>query len=214
MRAQLDRGITYGAQHDLEYEVAEKLKSIIPCADSVCFASSGTEIVQVALRLARAATGRTKFIKFEGHYHGWADNVLVSYHPSLAELDGAQNGPVGVGRGQMPPESAVIAEWNNRASVERAFLENDGRISALICEPILCNSGCIPPIAGFLKFLGEITARSGTLLIFDEVITGFRVRLGGAQELYGVTPDLATYAKAVGAGTPLAFLPESRSIWI
>ncbi len=208
--AQLSRGFTYGCQHDLEYEVAERLTRIIPCADLVCFANSGTEIVQLALRLARAATGRTKYIKFEGHYHGWADSVLVSYHPTREELDRARGKPVGTGWGQLPPVSSVIAEWNDRDSVEQAFAAHPEGISALICEPVLCNSGCIPPEEGFLEFLRDITARHGALLIFDEVITGFRLSLGGAQERYGVLPDLATYAKAVGAGTPLSVLAGQR----
>ncbi len=208
--AQLRRGSTYGCQHDLEYEVAELLVRIIPCADKVCFSSSGTEIVQLALRLARAATGRAKYLKFEGHYHGWADSVLVSYHPTREEIDRAHGNPVAVGLGQMPAASAVVAEWNDRASVEQAFAVHPSEISAVICEPVLCNSGCIPPEDGFLSFLREITNRSGALLIFDEVITGFRVRLGGAQELYGVIPDLATYAKAVGAGMPLSVLGGKR----
>jgi glutamate-1-semialdehyde 2,1-aminomutase len=161
--------------------------------------------------LARAATGRVKFIKFEGHYHGWADSVLVSYHPAVSQCDeSSAMMAMPVGAGQLTSNSAVIAEWNNRASVERAFAENRGEISALICEPILCNSGCIYPDEGFLQFLREITTRTGALLIFDEVITGFRVRLGGAQELFGVTPDLATYAKAVGAGTPFSVLAGKR----
>jgi glutamate-1-semialdehyde 2,1-aminomutase len=208
---QAARGFTFGAQHDLEIDVAERLTSIIPCADLVSFANSGTEIVQVALRLARAATGRAKFIKFEGHYHGWADSVLVSYHPAVSQCDESpEMMAMPVGSGQLTSNSAVIAEWNNRSSVERAFAENPGAISALICEPILCNSGCIYPDEGFLQFLREITSRTGALLIFDEVITGFRVSLGGAQELFGVTPDLATYAKAVGAGTPLSVLAGKR----
>ncbi len=208
--AQLRRGFTYGCQHELEYEVAERLTRIIPCAELVCFANSGTEIVQLALRLARAATGRTKYIKFEGHYHGWADSVLVSYHPTLDEIGRAQGKPVGTGSGQLPPATVAVAEWNDRAGVEQAFTANPGEISALICEPMLCNSGCIPPDEGFLEFLRDITARHGALLIFDEVITGFRLGLGGAQERYRVTPDLATYAKAVGAGTPLSVLAGKR----
>jgi glutamate-1-semialdehyde 2,1-aminomutase len=208
---QAGRGFTFGAQHDLEIEVAERLRKTIPCAELVSFANSGTEIVQVALRLARAATGRAKFIKFEGHYHGWADSVLVSYHPALSQGDESEGMmAMPVGAGQLASNSAVIAEWNNRSSVERAFEKHPGEISALICEPILCNSGCIYPDEGFLRFLREITSRYGALLIFDEVITGFRVRLGGAQELFGVTPDLATYAKAVGAGTPLSVLAGKR----
>ena len=176
----------------------------------VCFGGSGTEIVQVALRLARAATGRTKYIKFEGHYHGWADSVLVSYHPTPEEIDRAEGEPVGVGSGQLPATSVAIAEWNDRAGVERAFAAYPDEISAVICEPVLCNSGCIPPENGFLEFLRDITPRSGALLIFDEVITGFRMSLGGAQEFYGVTPDLATYAKAVGGGMPLSVLAGKR----
>lgn len=208
--ARLDRGFTYGCQHDLEYEVAERLTKTIPCADMVCFGGSGTEIVQVALRLSRAATGRTRYIKFEGHYHGWADSVLVSYHPTPEEIDRAGGEPVGVGSGQLPATSVAIAEWNDRAGVERAFAAYPDEISAVICEPVLCNSGCIPPENGFLEFLRDITLRSGALLIFDEVITGFRMSLGGAQEFYGVTPDLATYAKAVGGGMPLSVLAGKR----
>lgn len=208
--AQARRGFTYGAQHELEYEVAERLTRIIPCADSVCFANSGTEMVQVALRLARAATGRRKFVKFEGHYHGWDDSVLVSYHPTAAQIETSNGSPVPVGQGQLSSGNAIIAEWNNRASVEEAFTAGDGDISALICEPLVCNSSCLPPEPGFLSFLREITRQHGALLIFDEVITGFRVALGGAQELYGVLPDLATYAKAIGAGTPLSVLAGRR----
>jgi glutamate-1-semialdehyde 2,1-aminomutase len=208
--AQLSRGFTFGCQHDLEYEVAERLTRIIPCAELVCFASSGTEIVQVALRLARAATGRTKYVKFEGHYHGWADSVLASYHPTREQIESANGGPVGAGLGQLRQDTVVIAEWNDAVSVERAFAETPGQISAIICEPMLCNSGCIPPEPGFLEFLRDITAKSGALLIFDEVITGFRLALGGAQERYRITPDLATYAKAVGAGMPLSVLAGKR----
>jgi glutamate-1-semialdehyde 2,1-aminomutase len=207
---QTRRGFTYGAQHDLEYEVAERLTALIPCADAVAFANSGTEIVQVALRLARAATGRTKHIKFEGHYHGWDDSVLVSYHPSLEQIERSDGKPVRVGDGQVPTDSVLAAEWNNPDSVTQAFETNRGQIASIICEPLVCNSGCLEPQPGFLAFLREITSTHGSLLIFDEVITGFRVALGGAQELYGVTPDLATYAKAVGCGTAFSVLAGRR----
>lgn len=208
--AQTSRGLTYGAQHDLEYEVSELLVQHIPCADSVCFASSGTEIVQVALRLARAATGRKKFIKFEGHYHGWADSVLVSYHPGRETPMPPHSTPAPVGKGQTGDSPALIAQWNDRASVEALFAEYPDVISAVICEPLLANSGCIPPEEGFLEFLREVTLRHGALLIFDEVITGFRLGLGGAQTYFNVKPDLATYAKAVGAGLPLSVLAGSK----
>ena len=199
-------GLTFGAQHDLEYEVAESLTKIIPCADRVCYANSGTEIVQVALRLARAVTGRTMFLKFEGHYHGWDDTVLVGYHPSLEQIEHLESGSLGEGGGQLCPRTAVVAQWNDIASVEDAFAAHYGTISAIICEPLMCNSGCIPPEPGFLEFLREISRKEGSLLIFDEVITGFRLGLAGAQGFYGVTPDLATYAKAIGGGTALSVL--------
>jgi len=204
--AQAKRGLTFGAQHDLEIEVAERLTTLIPCADAVCFANSGTEIVEVALRLARAATGRRKYLKFEGHYHGWNDGVLVSYQPAIEQIRAAGGAPVPVGNGQLPADHVVVAEWNSRKDVEAAFAAHPEEISAVICEPLLCNNGCIPPEAGFLEFLREKTETEGALLIFDEVITGFRLGLHGAQGLYGVTPDLATYAKAVGSGTPLSVL--------
>ncbi len=204
--AQLERGYTFGAQHHLEYEVAELLQEIVPCGDLVCYANSGTEIVQVALRVARAATGRRRFIKFEGHYHGWDDSVLVSYHPSEQQMREAGDRPIGAGLGQRGSPDSVIARWNDRESVEHAFATYRGEISSLICEPMLCNSGCIPPEPGFLEFLREITTQNGTALIFDEVITGFRLDLRGGQGYYGVTPDLATFAKAAGAGLPLSIL--------
>lgn len=204
------RGLTFGAQHELEYEVSERLVEMIPCADRVCYANSGTEIVQVALRLARAVTGRTRFIKFEGHYHGWDDSVLVSYHPTYEQLQSSDGRAISVGRGQISGGNAVIARWNDRASVEAAFAAHSGDISAILCEPLLCNSGCIPAEPGFLQFLRDISRRESALLIFDEVITGFRVARGGAQELYGVTPDVATYAKAVGGGTALSVLAGHR----
>lgn len=206
IRRHASLGATFGAQHDLEYEVAERLVDAIPCADLVAYANSGTEIVQVALRLARAVTGRPKYLKFEGHYHGWDDSVLVSYHPSADDLARSDSRPVPVGAGQRPADSAVVAQWNDRAGVEAAFAAHGSDISAVICEPLLANSGSIPPAPGFLEFLLDIAHAHGALLIFDEVITGFRLAYGGAQERYGVVPDLATFAKAVGAGTPLSVL--------
>lgn len=204
--AQVRRGLTFGAQHDLEFEVAEKLSEVIPCADLVCFASSGTEIVQVALRLARARTGRPGLLKFEGHYHGWDDTVLVSYHPTARQIAAAEGAPIGAGSGQRSHPDLFIAEWNDRQTVERIFAEHGSEISAVICEPLLCNSGCIPAEPGFLQFLRDITMHTNSVLIFDEVITGFRLGLGGAQERYGIVPDLATYAKALGGGLPLSAL--------
>jgi glutamate-1-semialdehyde 2,1-aminomutase len=169
------RGMTFGAQHDLEFEVAERLCEILPCADLVVYSNSGTEIVQVALRLARTITGKPRYLRFEGHYHGW-----------------------------MPHDGSLLCPWNDRDAVAGAMRSGD--VAAIIAEPMLANGGCIPAQPGFLRFLREAADRAGALLIFDEVITGFRLALGGAQEFYGVLPDLATYAKAVGAGAPLSVL--------
>jgi glutamate-1-semialdehyde 2,1-aminomutase len=206
----LKTGFTFGAQHNLEFEVAEIVAGIVPCCDLVCFANSGTEIVQVALRLARAATGRGKYLKFEGHYHGWDDSVLVSYHPTAAELWSANGAPIGAGAGQKRHDDVFVAIWNEADSVEQIFSRSADQISAVICEPMLCNSGCIPPKPGFLEFLRAITQKYGALLIFDEVVTGFRLHLAGAQGHYGVMPDLATYAKALGGGVAVSALAGKR----
>jgi glutamate-1-semialdehyde 2,1-aminomutase len=207
---QAGRGTTFGAQHDLEFEVAEYLTQIIPCADLVAFANSGTEIVQVALRLARAFTHRRKFLKFEGHYHGWDDSVLVSYHPTSREIELSGNAAIGAGMGQRSHCDVLVAQWNDTTSVENIFVNHGDDIAAVICEPLLCNSGCIRPEKGFLEFLRDITTRHKSIFIFDEVITGFRLDLAGAQGLYGVMPDLATYAKAIGGGLPLSALAGQR----
>jgi len=206
VQQQAARGFTFGAQHDLEIEVAEKLTSVIPGAAQVCFANSGTEMIEVALRLARAITGRPRFLKFEGHYHGWSDQALVSYHPAAPAPHGASRliPPAPVGAGQMPHHHVAVVEWNDRAGVTEALAAGD--IAAILCEPILCNSGCLPAAPGFLEFLRAEATRAGALLIFDEVITGFRLALGGAQQHYGLTADLAVFAKAVGAGAPLSVL--------
>lgn len=209
---QLSRGHTFGAQHDFEYRVSELLQQIIPCAERICYANSGTEIVQVALRLARAATGRPLFLKFEGHYHGWDDSVLVSYHPPLPAIESYGNQPIPVGEGQRPHKDAIIAQWNDPDSVTSAFSRYGDQISCILCEPMLCNSGCIEPQEGFLSFLRDITLRYRSLLVFDEVITGFRLKLGGAQEHYGVTPDLATFAKAIAGGLPLSALAGTEQV--
>ena len=209
--AQARKALTFGAQHDLEIETAELLSEIIPCAELVAWANSGTEIVLLALRLARAVTGRTKYLKFEGHYHGWGDQALVSYHPAAGEGEGTgARVPVPVAKGQLPHEHVVVAAWNSRDEVERVFAAHGGDISAIFCEPLLANSGCIPPEPGFLEFLRETATRHGALLVFDEVITGLRLELGGGQTRYGVTPDLATFAKAVGAGLPFSVLAGKR----
>jgi glutamate-1-semialdehyde 2,1-aminomutase len=197
----------YGAQHALEIEVAEKLQECIPCAERVAFTSSGSEAVQLALRLARAATGRNLIVKFEGHYHGWMDSVLLSYRAPADRLGPVEAPTVALGsRGQVPnaADNVIALTWNDAQAVERTFEQRGSDIAAVITEPVLCNSGCLTPEPGYLNALRELTRRHGALLIFDEVITGFRMSLGGAQTAFGITPDLATFGKAVAGGLPLS----------
>jgi glutamate-1-semialdehyde 2,1-aminomutase len=198
---------TYGAQHELEFLVAEQIQSLMPCAARVSFTSSGTEAVQLAWRLCRAFTGRNLVLKFEGHYHGWMDSALISYHPPAEQAGPAGDPtPVAPSRGQVPNavDNVVMAPWNCLEAVER-ILERRGKdIAAVAMEPVLCNSGCILPRPGYLEGVQRAARRHGALLMFDEVITGFRLALGGAQQFYGVVPDIATFGKAVAGGLALS----------
>ncbi len=215
LRRQAERPHILGAQHDLEYEVAEKIQQLAPCAERVAFTSSGSEAVQLALRLARAATGRALVLKFEGHYHGWMDSVLISHHPRAEEI-GPLETPQAVpeSRGQVPNavENVLVAPWNRLEIVERLFEQRGREIAAVILEPVLCNSGCLLPQPGYLQGLRQLAHRYGALLIFDEIITGFRMALAGAQGVYGVTPDLATFGKALAGGPPLSAVAGRREI--
>lgn len=207
---EMARGYIFAGQFDRELEVAEMAAEAIPIPDcTVRFAGSGTEIVQLALRLARGWTGRQKIIKFEGHFHGWMDNIYWSFLPTLEEAgDVSQPNVVGASAGVDPAvaEQLVVCNWNSIDDLEAAFARNRGEIAAVLMEPINANANFVEPEPGYLQAAKELCQREGALLIFDEVITGFRVALGGAQELYGVTPDLATYAKSLAAGFPIAML--------
>ena len=212
----MERGYIFAAQFERELEVAEMAADAVPIPHcTVRFAGSGTEIVQLALRLARGWTHRQKVIKFEGHYHGWLDSVNWSVHPPLSDAGDATNPkPVGesIGMDNGVADNLVICEWNSTKKLEAAFAAHPGQIAAVIMEPINANTNCIEPAPGYLAAVKELCHREGALLIFDEVITGFRVALGGAQELYGITPDLATYAKSLAAGFPIAMLAGRREI--
>jgi glutamate-1-semialdehyde 2,1-aminomutase len=206
---QLERGYTYGAQCELELEVAERIRALVPCAERVLYLTTGSEAVQGALRLSRAATGRPLVVKFEGHYHGWMDSVLVSYHPALdAAGPGEAPRPVPGSGGQSAAaySDTIVLPWNDAAAVERLLEARPGEVAAIIAEPILCNNGCLAPRPGYLQALRSLCDRHGVVLVFDEVITGFRVATGGAQQLFGVTPDLAVFGKAVGGGFPLSVI--------
>ncbi|MEO7142136.1 MAG: aspartate aminotransferase family protein [Bryobacteraceae bacterium] len=215
MRAQAERPYTYGAQHELEIRVAERIQSMVPCAERVAFTSSGSETVQLAHRLARAFTGRPLILKFEGHYHGWMDSALHSYHPARNEMGPLENPcavPGSAGQAESASANVVVAPWNRVEILKRLFERHAGRIAAVILEPVLCNSGCLMPRLGYLEAVRDLARHDGALLIFDEVITGFRIAPGGAQGHFGVVPDLATFGKAVGGGVPLSVVAGRQEI--
>jgi glutamate-1-semialdehyde 2,1-aminomutase len=197
------KGQLYAGQHELEIEVAETLVRLIPCAELCRFGLSGSEMVQAAMRLARAVTGRKKILRFEGHYHGWFDNVLLNVATPL-EQAGSREHPnlslATLGQVESVLEDFVVLPFNDMALVETLFAEQGHEIAAIMCEPMMCNTGGIPPKDGYLEGLRRICDEYGTLLYFDETITGFRLDLQGAQERFGVTPDLASYAKAFAGG--------------
>ncbi len=207
VEAQLARGLLYGGQSPLEAEAAELFCSLVPCAEKLRFCGSGSEAVQAALRLARAATGRKVVVKFEGHYHGWFDSVLVSVAatPENAGDPARPNrNPGSAGQDETAWGNVEVLGWNDLAAVEARLSAGD--VAAVIMEPAMCNAGAIFPAAGYLEGVRAACTRAGTVLIFDEVITGFRVAPGGAQQIFGVTPDLATFGKCVANGFPVAAL--------
>jgi len=207
------QGQLFAGQHLAELELAELLQRLIPCAELLRFSLSGSEADHAALRLARAVTGRPKFLRFEGHYHGWFDNVSVGVSGGLADL-GPREQPTGVRwSAGLPPQiedESLVLPWNDLALVEQWLEQRGGEVAAVITEPIMCNNGCVPPEPGFLQGLRELCTRHGCLLIFDEVITGFRTALGGAQQMFGVTPDLAVFGKAFASGYPISVLAGRR----
>jgi glutamate-1-semialdehyde 2,1-aminomutase len=206
-------GTCFGLPYELEIEAAAKVVDAVPGIDLVRFTNSGSEAVGTAVRLARAHTGRRLIIRFEGHYHGWQDTVYWSNHvdPKLA---GPASHPVPVPSGPGVPaelSSTLIAlTWNDAESFARVMSEFGDEVAAVIAEPAVFNTGCILPEPGYLELLRDETRRHGALLIFDEVITGFRFARGGAQEYFGVTPDLTTLAKGLGGGFPVAAIGGSR----
>ena len=203
--AQMQKGLLYGGQSAPETEAARLFCDMVPCADLMRFCSSGSEAVQCALRLARTATGRRVVIKFEGHYHGWFDNILWSTAPGLtaAGPDDAPT-PVAGSKGQAPVEAEGLAllQWNDLAALEARLAKGD--IAGVLMEPAMCNQGAISPAPGYLEGALAACRKHGAILIFDEVITGFRLAAGGAQQRFGVTPDLAIFAKAIANGFPVA----------
>jgi glutamate-1-semialdehyde 2,1-aminomutase len=208
-------GQLYAGQCEMEITVSEKLQKLIPCAELVRYSLSGSEIVQAALRLARAYTGREQVIKFEGHYHGWFDNVLISVHPPL-ELAGPHEAPHpvpdSVGQVKSALGDVIVLPWNDLDVFEQTMRKRGSDIAAVIMEPIMCNTGCILPKEGYLEGVQRACRENGVVLILDEIITGFRVGLNSAQGYFGVTPDLATFGKAMAGGFPVSCLAGKRGL--
>ena len=197
------QGQLYAGQHWLEIEVAEKLVQLIPGAELCRFGLSGSEMVQAAMRLARAITGRTKVLRFEGHYHGWFDNVLVSVGPAVDKAGPREHPnvlPGTPGQTLSALEDFFVLPWNDLALVEALFAEHGDEIALVMTEAMMCNTGAIPPEPGFLEGLRRLCDQYGALLYFDETITGFRLGLQGGQGRFGVTADLASFAKAMAGG--------------
>ena len=208
LRLQAEIGTTFGAPTEAEVELAERVSELMPSVEKLRLVNSGTEAAMSALRLARAYTGRTKIVKFDGCYHGHSDGLLVRAGSGVATL-GLPGSP------GVPPAFAketLVAKYNDVGSVESLFARHKDAIAAVIVEPVCGNMGVIPPAPGFLASLRALTRAHGALLIFDEVITGFRVALGGAQSLYRVKPDLTCLGKILGGGLPLAAFGGKRRI--
>jgi glutamate-1-semialdehyde 2,1-aminomutase len=198
----LEMGIITAAETPFHEELAETICAVVPAAERVRFSSVGSEVTIVALRIARNATGRTKFLKFDGHFHGLVEQWLFKRQDPTDP-----NSPVVPSSGGVPEDMAddvVMIPWNDADAFEKVMAEQGDELAAVVCEPIFYNAGCIPPEPGFLELLRQRTTEHGTILFFDEVLSGCRTALGGVQAESGVTPDLTTHAKALANGMPLA----------
>ncbi|MBN2822703.1 MAG: glutamate-1-semialdehyde 2,1-aminomutase [Coriobacteriia bacterium] len=208
VREQLDKGTSFGAPTEIELKMAEAVSAAVPSVEEVRMVSSGTEATMSAIRLARGYTGREKFIKFDGNYHGHSDALLVAAGSGLVTL-GIPSTP-GVTKGAAA--DTVVLPYNDLEAVRATLAEIGEQVAAIILEPVAGNMGVVPPAEGFLEGLRALCDEYGVVLIFDEVISGFRVALGGAQERYGVTPDLTTLGKIIGGGFPVGAFGGKREI--
>ena len=200
-------GTSFGAPTELEIELAQEVVDAVPSIEMVRMVSSGTEATMSAIRIARGVTGRTKIVKFEGCYHGHGDSLLVKAGSGVATL-GLPDSP---GVPAVLAENTITLPFNSTQALEQAFSEH-ADIAAVIIEPVVGNMGCVPPLPGYLEAVRELTAKHGALLIFDEVMTGFRLARGGAQERYGIKPDITTLGKIIGGGLPVGAYGGSRDV--
>jgi glutamate-1-semialdehyde 2,1-aminomutase len=210
-----NRGTVFALPTAAEAVLAQKIMAAVPSVEQVRLCNTGTEAVIYSLRLAKAFTGREKVIRFEGMYHGFSDGVYWSKHPGLEEA-GPDHRPVAVPQGpglsKAAGEHLIILPWNDADALRDAIAREGDSIAAILTEPVMCNTGCILPEPGYLEAMRELAAARGIVLIYDEVITGFRLGFGGAQSLYGIRPDLSVFAKGLGGGFPVAALGGKREI--
>lgn len=208
---QLQKSYTLGAQHPLEVVLAKRMVEVLPGVEQVAFSNTGSEAVQSAIRIARTYTGKKKIVKFEGHYHGWLNNVLVSYKPQAAQLGAPAPGCGGQPASEF--EDTLVLPWNDLAAVKALLAARGHEIACVITEPVLANSGCCMPQEGYLQGVIDCCREHGAVSIFDEVITGFRLALGGAREYFGLQPDMSVYAKAIAGGFTMAALGGRKVIF-
>jgi len=209
-------GSHFAAATPAETKAAERFLRMVENAEVVRFTNTGSEATMLALRLARAHTGRTKFLKFEGHYHGWYDPFLLNANSHPPGQLGTKEDPARIPDSEGIPittfDQVILAPWNDGTALDRVMKKHGHELAAVISEPIMANMGCILPEDGYLQRIGELTRECGALFILDEVVTGFRYAPGGAQQVYGIQPDLSTFGKALGAGFPVGAVAGPRSI--
>ncbi len=213
----LSLGQMLGGQHRHELALADRIKRMIPNAERVRVGMSGSEVVQAAIRVSRAFTGKRKYIKFEGQYHGWFDNVLLSNAPpvktgSRASATCLEPHLETRGQAESVADDVIVLPWNDVEAVKSVLGAQGQDVAAIVTEPAMCNTGAIAPVPGYLDALRDLASLHGVVLIFDEVITGFRLALGGGQEKFGVSSDLATFAKAMAGGFPVSALTGRAEI--
>jgi glutamate-1-semialdehyde 2,1-aminomutase len=203
-------GAHFATATPVELEVAELIQKIVPNAERVRFANTGTEAMMAAIRLARGVTGRPKLLKFEGHYHGWHDDLLVSSNVMPPAALGLRSDPVKIpdssGLNRTALDDTIVVPWNDLAALKQAIENHPGQIAAIITEGVMANMGVIPPAEGYLQGLEKLARANGIIFILDETVTGFRIAPGGCQEHYKLSPDLVTFGKALGCGLPVAAL--------